>query len=139
MTLALRALRFSYISSVLAAKPTLYMDQWTTQGGTSREGLRLGVAKAQCDFGWMFLKINSGTLGVRDEHSRRVVAGVPLLHSSYKKRWREVRDLGDIYMRLHQAEDWAVKYKINQEQSSTGRSHITPTAKRKAWLSYLTH
>ena len=101
MTLALRTLRFSYGSSVLAAESTLYKDKWDTQAGAAREGLGLGVAMTQCRFGWLLPKIEWATFRVRAEHSSQLVVGMPLLHSSYHRRWRQVRDLGDVHLRLH--------------------------------------
>ena len=104
MTLALWALRFSYGAGVIAAESTLYKDGWNTEKGRSREGLGMGLAMAQCAFGWFLPKIEWRTFRVRGDHADQLVAGVPLLHAGYRRRWREVRDLGDVHMRLHQAQ-----------------------------------
>ena len=103
MTLALRALRFSYGSSALAAESTLYNDKWSTQSGQAKEGLGLRGAIAQCAFGWLLPNIEWATFCVRAEHSSQPVVDMTLLHSGYRMRWRQVRDLGDVHMGLHQA------------------------------------
>ena len=41
------------LTGIIAAESTLYKDGWNTEKGRSREGLGMGLAMAQCAFGWL--------------------------------------------------------------------------------------
>jgi len=66
----------------------------------------------ECGFSWFLLKINWTTMRLLLLHANHFLAGNMLLHSEYLQRWRAVRDLRDVYTRLHQAEGWFATHKV---------------------------
>jgi hypothetical protein len=126
MVLALRALRFSYGSGILCAESLLYKDQWQNKKGQRVEGIGIKTTMHQCGFGWFLPKINWSTIRLLPQYTDHFLAGNMLLHSEYQRRWRAVRDLGDVYIRLHQAGRWFATYNVQGSQR-----------REEAWLEYL--
>jgi hypothetical protein len=127
MVLALRALRFSYGSGILAAESLLWKDQWQNKKGRTVEGIGMKKTMLECGFGWFLPKINWSTMRPLPPHTDHFLAGNLLLHSEYKRRWKAVRDLGDVYTRLHQAEGWVATHKVKDSKE-----------RKRVWLEYLT-
>lgn len=132
MVLALRALRFCYSSTLLSREPLLLKDSWQVQQrqGLARqvEGIGMAVAINRHGIGWFLPKINWQTFRVVPPHGDRMLAGNLLLHRQYQRRWRAVRDLRDVYVRLGQAEEWFGRHNLGG-----GRG----TGQQTAWLDYL--
>jgi hypothetical protein len=127
MVLALRALRFSYGSGILAAESLLWKDQWQNKKGRVVEGIGMKKTMLECGFGWFLPKINWTTMRPLPLHTDHFLAGNLLLHAEYKRRWKAVRDLGDVYTRLQQAEGWFATYKVKDSRE-----------RKRVWLEYLT-
>ncbi|HEV2644800.1 MAG TPA: hypothetical protein VGU46_00395 [Acidobacteriaceae bacterium] len=129
MVLALRALRFSYGSSILSREGLLYKDQWQRlRRGTQVTLEGIGMAKGIRDhgIGWFLPKINWQTFRVVPPHVDHFLAGNILLHQQYQQRWRAVRDLRDVYIRLGQADEWFARYDLSGSGSG-----------QRAWLDFL--
>ena len=127
MVLALRALRFSYGSGILAAESLLWKDQWQNKKGRTVEGIGMKKTMLECGFGWFLPKINWTTMRPLPLHSDHFLAGNVLLHQEYQRRWKAVRDLGNVYIRLHQASGWFMQHHVKDSYK-----------KQEYWLEYLT-
>jgi len=131
MVLALRSLRFSYSSSILIRESLLYKDEWSVMKNdkeVKHSGIGMAVAMAKSGIGWYLPKINWATFRILPPFSDRLLAGNLLLYSQYRRRWRAVRDLRDVYIRLGQIDGWAIQYQI----SKSGNEN-----RREAWLDFL--
>jgi hypothetical protein len=60
-------------------------------------------------------------------HSDHFLAGNVLLYQEYQRRWKAVRDLGNVYIRLHQASGWFMQHHVKDSYK-----------KQEYWLEYLT-
>lgn len=129
MVVALRALRFCYGSSLVQRESLLYRDRWEVRRGQTivvKEGLGMHDSMERCGLGWFLPKFNWAAWRLAEPHGENVLVGNALMHEEYKRRWRAVRDLRDVFIRFNQAESWYKKYDM---QSNRGLE--------KAWLEYL--
>ncbi|KAH6702793.1 hypothetical protein BKA61DRAFT_646779 [Leptodontidium sp. MPI-SDFR-AT-0119] len=120
MVTALRALRFCYSSNQLQRESLLYKDRWENirnQRPVIKEGMGMRDTIQRCGL-------------------ENILVGNVLMHEEYKRRWRAVKDLRDVYVRFNQAESWYDRYNwleylhvLNLEQFDTDRSpELTPEA-----------
>ncbi|KFZ25059.1 hypothetical protein V502_00463 [Pseudogymnoascus sp. VKM F-4520 (FW-2644)] len=143
MVVALRALRFSYGSAQLSRELLLYKDQWQRIQDDKPviiEGLGMAESIAAHGIGWFLPKINWQTLRVRPPHGDRLLAGNMLIHRQYQRRWRAVRDLRDVYIRLGQANEWFIQHHIADYDGAgapSGRYKKRVVERVEAWLGFL--
>ncbi len=122
MVLGLRALRFCYGSSLLPAESLLYNDKWTkkkkkkkkkneaqgdnargdnAQGDVVKEGMGMKKSIQSCGIGWFLPKIDWGTWRLLPPHNDNMLTRNLHVHDEYKRQWRAVRDLQDVWVRLN--------------------------------------
>jgi hypothetical protein len=129
MVTALRALRFCYSSNLLPRESLLYKDRWESgrQGKVVvKEGLGMQGTIERCGLGWFLPKLNWATWRFAPPHGENILVGNVLMHEEYKRRWRAVKDLRDVYIRFSQAESWYSQYQIQESETLLNR-----------WLEYL--
>jgi hypothetical protein len=129
MVVALRALRFCYGSSLIQRESLLYKDHWEQPRGQNlvvKEGLGMQGTMERCGLGWFIPKFNWATWRFAPPHGNNILVGNMLMHNEYKRRWRAVKDLRDVFVRFNQADSWFNRYNVLQ----------TPTL-RQRWLEYL--
>jgi hypothetical protein len=129
MVVALRALRFCYGSNLLQQESLLYKNRWEQARGQAivvKEGLGMRETMEQCGLGWFLPKFNWATWRLAPPHGDNILVGNLLLHKEYKRRWRAVKDLRDVYVRFHQAESWYEQHNLRH----------SPRLLEK-WLEYL--
>ncbi|OBT51006.1 hypothetical protein VE04_09284 [Pseudogymnoascus sp. 24MN13] len=161
MVLALRALRHSYGSAPIEQEPMLYKDWWRRMGDgkpATLGGIGMAETMKAYGIGWFLPKMNWVTLRVAQPHADQLLAGNMLHHAQYQRRWRTVRDLRDVYVRLGQVEEWFTRYKIgsgggagtwwdeddnessgSENDMTAGGSSCSVSSRRKqrAWLDFL--
>lgn len=138
MVVALRALRFSYGSAQLWREPLLFKDRWQQvrdERPVVIEGMGMAVTMAAYGIGWFLPKINWQTLRVMPPHGDRLLAGNILIHAQYQRRWRAVRDLRDVYIRLGQADEWFIQHDIGG--GGGGGAKTMNYRKQEKWLQFL--
>lgn len=129
MVTALRALRFCYGSNLLQRESLLYKDRWESirnQKAVVKEGLGMQETMARCGLGWFLPKFSWATWRFASPHGENILVGNVLMHEEYKRRWRAVKDLRDVYIRFNQAESWYDRYNVQQSDSLS-----------RKWLEYL--
>jgi hypothetical protein len=129
MVTALRALRFCYSSNMLQRESLLYKDQWEVlrnRRPVVKEGLGMQDTMERCGLGWFLPKFNWATWRLAAPHGENILVGNVLMHEEYRRRWRAVKDLRDVYVRFSQAEAWYDRYQVQQS-----------TSLRDKWLEYL--
>jgi hypothetical protein len=129
MVTALRALRFCYNSNLIQRESLLYKDRWEVlrHGRVLvKEGVGIQVTIERCGIGWFLPKFNWATWRFTSPHGENILVGNVLMHAEYKRRWRAVKDLRDVYVRFNQAESWYTQYHIEQHP-----------ALLEKWLEYL--
>ena len=129
MVTALRALRFCYGSNLIQRESLLYKDRWEqtrNQKQIVKEGLGMRDMMERCGLGWFLPKFNWATWRLAPPHGENILVGNMLMHEEYKRRWRAVKDLRDVYIRFHQAESWYDRYNIRHSGPLLGK-----------WLEYL--
>lgn len=129
MVVALRALRFCYGSSMIGRESLLYKDRWEhTRAGRVivKEGMGMKATIERCGIGWFLPKFRWHTVRLAPPHGENLLVGNVLMHAEYKRRWRAVKDLRDVFVRFNQAEGWYKQYDMPQH----------PMRLRK-WLEYL--
>ena len=129
MVTALRALRFCYGSNLLQRESLLYKDRWENiQNGKPvvKEGLGMRDTMTRCGLGWFLPKFNWATWRLAPPHGENILVGNVLMHEEYKRRWRAVKDLRDVYIRFNQAESWYDRYNVQYSASLLDK-----------WLEYL--
>jgi len=129
MATALRALRFCYGSNLLQRESLLYKDRWEhirDLRPVVKEGLGMRDTMTRCGLGWFLPKINWMTWRLASPHGENILVGNLLMHEEYKRRWRAVKDLRDVYIRFNQAESWYDRYQVQ---------HCAPLLTK--WLEYL--
>ncbi|CAE7221502.1 hypothetical protein PTTW11_11432 [Pyrenophora teres f. teres] len=129
MVIALRALRFCYGSSLLARESLLYKDRWEQTRGRDvvvKEGLGMRETMERCGLGWFLPKFSWATRRLAQPHGDNMLVGNLLMHAEYKRRWRAVKDLRDVFVRFNQATGWYQQYDVQQH----------PWLLKK-WLEYL--
>lgn len=129
MVIALRALRFCYGSNLLQKELLLFKDRWEQTRGTDvvvREGLGMQQTMADCGLGWFLPKFSWMSRRLAQPHGDNMLVGNLLMHAEYKRRWKAVKDLSDVYTRFHQATQWFAKYNVEQNPQLL-----------KKWLEYL--
>ena len=129
MVAALRALRFCYGSNLIQRESLLYKDRWEQTRGQRRvvkEGLGMRGTMERCGLGWFRPKFNWATWRFAPPHGENILVGNMLMHEEYKRRWRAVKDLRDVYIRFNQAESWFDRYNVR---------HSRPLLSK--WLEYL--
>ncbi len=129
MVVALRALRFCYGSNLLAQESLLYKDRWEVlhnQKTIVKEGLGMRRTIEQCGIGWFLPKFNWATWRLAAPSGDNMLVGNMLMHKEYKRRWRAVKDLRDVYIRFNQAESWYDQYDMQNNRPLL-----------EAWLEYL--
>jgi hypothetical protein len=129
MVTALRALRFCYSSNLLQRESLLYKDRWEVMRSgrpVIKEGLGMQETIERCGLGWFLPKFNWATWRFAPPHGENILVGNMLMHEEYKRRWRAVKDLRDVYVRFSQAEAWYDRYNV--------QAHPPLLAK---WLEYL--
>jgi hypothetical protein len=117
MVVALRALRFCYGSNMLMRESLLYKNRWEKTNGLRtvvKEGLGMQETMEQCGLGWFLPKINWATLRFAPPHGENMLVGNMLVHKEYKRRWRAVKDLRDVFVRFNQASGWYSQYHLEQ-------------------------
>ncbi|KAK6591396.1 hypothetical protein H4I96_12393 [Botrytis cinerea] len=100
MVTALRALRFSYGSNLLQQESLL--------------GLGMQNTMERCGLGWFLPKFNWATCRFASTHGDNMLVGNALVHKEYKRRWRAVKDLRDVYVRFNQAASWYDRYNMSR-------------------------
>ena len=116
MVIALRALRFCYSSSIIGRESLLYKDRWEQARGPKmvvKEGLGMHETMKRCGIGWFLPKFNWATWRLAAPHGENILVGNMLMHEEYKRRWRAVKDLRDVYIRFNQAESWYDQYDLH--------------------------
>lgn len=129
MVTALRALRFCYSSNLLQRESLLYKDRWENirnQRPVVKEGLGMRDTIEQCGLGWFLPKFNWATWRFASPHGENILVGNVLMHEEYKRRWRAVKDLRDVYVRFNQADSWYNRYQVQQSPPLLAK-----------WLEYL--
>ncbi|PVH92677.1 hypothetical protein DM02DRAFT_619785 [Periconia macrospinosa] len=129
MVIALRALRFCYSSSMLCRESLLYKDRWEQrrgQGLVVKEGLGMRETLEKCGIGWFLPKFSWATRRLAQPHGDNMLVGNLLMHAEYKRKWRAVKDLRDVFVRFNQATGWFQQHSVQQD----------PRLLRK-WLEYL--
>lgn len=129
MVAALRALRFCYCSSLLDRELLLARDRWETRGGQDvivKEGLGMREGIERCGIGWFLPKFNWAVWRLAAPHGENILVGNLLMHEEYKRRWRAVKDLRDVFVRFNQADSWYERYNLQENR-----------ALLEAWLEYL--
>jgi hypothetical protein len=129
MVVALRALRFCYSSNLLQLESLLYKDRWEQtrrQKVVVKEGLGMRETMERCGIGWFLPKFNWATWRLAAPHGDNMLVGNLLMHKEYKRRWRAVKDLRDVYIRFNQAEAWYDQYSIGHNSRLLDK-----------WLEYL--
>jgi hypothetical protein len=130
MIVALRALRHCYGSSLTVVQPVLFKNQWEQKKGvvksTLREGLGMDSTMERYGIAWFLPKINWAVTRFKRVHQANLIQGSMLLHREYRRRWRAVRDLRSVFVRLSQADAWFDQYDLAQDQPL-----------RTKWLEYL--
>jgi hypothetical protein len=129
MVTALRALRFCYGSNLLQRESLLYKDRYEhvrDQKPVVKEGLGMQETMIRCGLGWFLPKINWATWRLASPHGENILVGNMLMHEEYKRRWRAVKDLRDVYIRFNQAESWYERYQVQHRKSLLS-----------TWLEYL--
>jgi hypothetical protein len=129
MVTALRALRFCYSSNLIQSESLLYKDRWESlrnEKPVVKEGLGMRGMIERCGLGWFLPKINWATWRFAPPHGENILVGNVLMHEEYKRRWRAVKDLRDVYVRFSQAESWYDRYNVQ---------HSAPLLSK--WLEYL--
>lgn len=129
MVTALRALRFCYGSNLIQRESLLYKNRWEQMRGPKqiiKEGLGMQDTIERCGLGWFLPKFNWVTWRLAPPHGDNILVGNMLMHEEYKRRWRAVKDLRDVYVRFNQAESWYDRYNVQ---------HSAPLLNK--WLEYL--
>jgi hypothetical protein len=129
MVTALRALRFCYGSNLIQRESLLYKDRWESlrsEKPVVKEGLGMRDTMKRCGLGWFLPKINWATWRFAPPHGENILVGNVLMHEEYKRRWRAVKDLRDVYIRFNQAESWYDRYNVQHSTALLGK-----------WLEYL--
>jgi hypothetical protein len=129
MVTALRALRFCYGGSQLQRESLLYKDRWENirnQRPVVKEGMGMRDTLERCGLGWFLPKFNWVTWRLAPPHGENILVGNVLMHEEYKRRWRAVKDLRDVYVRFNQAESWYDRYHVQQSPPLLAK-----------WLEYL--
>lgn len=129
MVAALRALRFCYGSNLIQRESLLYKDRWEQTRSLKqvvKEGLGMQDTMERCGLGWFLPKFNWATWRLAPPHGENILVGNALVHEEYKRRWRAVKDLRDVYIRFSQAESWYGRYNVRQSRHLLAR-----------WLEYL--
>jgi hypothetical protein len=129
MVVALRALRFCYSSNLLQQESLLYKNRWEVARGHTivvKEGLGMQETMERCGLGWFLPKFNWETLRLAPPHGDNLLVGNLLMHNEYRRRWRAVKDLRDVYIRFHQADAWYDQYNVCRSQGLLEK-----------WLEYL--
>jgi hypothetical protein len=70
----------------------------------------------RCGLGWFLPKFNWVTWCLAPLHGENILVGNLLMHEEYKRRWRAVKDLRDVYIRFNQAESWFDRYNVRQSR-----------------------
>ncbi|KIM92509.1 hypothetical protein OIDMADRAFT_62519 [Oidiodendron maius Zn] len=107
MVTALQALRFCYTSNLLQRESLLYKDRWEVirnERPVVKEGLGMQVTMERCRIGWFLPKFNWAMWRLVALYRENILVGNILMHDKYKRWWRAVKDLRDIYIRFSQAE-----------------------------------
>ncbi|OBT71266.1 hypothetical protein VF21_09920 [Pseudogymnoascus sp. 05NY08] len=107
MVVALRALWFCYGSSLLVQESLLYKNQWEAKRSQKvivKEGLGMRESIERCGLGWFLPKFNWSTWRLAAPHGENVLVGNLLMHEEYKRRWRAVKDLCNVFICFNQAE-----------------------------------
>ncbi|KAL5344208.1 hypothetical protein ACLOAV_010826 [Pseudogymnoascus australis] len=123
------ALRFCYGSSLLIRESLLYKNRWEVRRGEKlvvKEGLGMRESMERCGLGWFLPKFNWNTWRLAPPHGDNILVGNLTMHEEYKRRWRAVKDLRDVYIRFNQAESWHEQYNMQDNQGL-----------EKVWLEYL--
>jgi hypothetical protein len=129
MVVALRALRFCYSSNLIQCESLLYKDRWENirnQRPVVKEGMGMRDTLERCGLGWFLPKFNWMTWRLAAPHGENILVGNVLMHEEYKRRWRAVKDLRDVYVRYNQAESWYDRYRVQQSPALLAK-----------WLEYL--
>ena len=129
MVTALRALRFCYGSNLIQRESLLYKDRWESlrnEKPVVKEGLGMRQTIERCGLGWFLPKINWATWRFAPPHGENILVGNVLMHEEYRRRWRAVKDLRDVYIRFNQAESWYDRYDVQRSTALLGK-----------WLEYL--
>jgi hypothetical protein len=129
MVTALRALRFCYGGNLLQRESLLYKDRWENirnHKAVVKEGLGMRDTIQRCGLGWFLPKINWATWRFAPPHGENILVGNVLMHEEYKRRWRAVKDLRDVYIRFNQAESWYERYSVQHSAALSDK-----------WLEYL--
>ena len=117
MVVALRALRFCYGSNMLFKESLLYKDRWEQtrgQGVVVKEGLGMQETMKRCGLGWFLPKFSWATRRLAQPHGDNMLVGNLLMHAEYKRRWKAVKDLKDVFLRFSQATGWYQQYNVQQ-------------------------
>jgi hypothetical protein len=64
--------------------------------------------------GWFLPKFNCATRRLAPPHGDNMLVGNLLMHAEYKRRWRAVKDLRDVFVRFNQATGWYRQYNVQQ-------------------------
>jgi hypothetical protein len=119
MVTALRALRFCYASNMIQRESLLYKDRWEVrrnERSVVKEGLGMRDTMERCGLGWFLPKFNWATWRFAPPHGENILVGNVLMHEEYKRRWRAVKDLRDVYIRFSQAESWYDRYNVQESR-----------------------
>lgn len=129
MVVALRALRFCYSSNLIQRESLLYKNRWEKRRGpyaVVKEGLGMEETMERCGLGWFLPKFNWATRRIAPPHGDNMLVGNLLMHAEYKRRWKAVKDLRDVFVRFNQAESWYNQYNVEQNSRLL-----------RKWLEYL--
>jgi hypothetical protein len=124
MVVALRALRFCYGSNLIQQELLLYKNRWETTCGDKilvKEGLGMRETMERCGIGWFLPKFNWATWRLASPHGENMLEGNLLMHKEYKRRWRAVKDLRDVFVRFNQAQAWYDRYDVDRNPGLLGK------------------
>jgi hypothetical protein len=66
----------------------------------------------RCGLGWFLPKFNWATFRLALPHGENLLVGNVLMYEEYKRRWRAVKDLQDVFVRFNQADSWYNCYHV---------------------------
>lgn len=115
MITALRSVQFAYGGQLLSKEAFLMKDSWYNQhdaGQQHVEGLGLQETIAEYGFGWIKPKFDWEAVRPLPTHLPNFMAGALALSKEYRKNWKAVKDLRNVYLRHSQAHEWIRKHNL---------------------------
>ena len=110
MIMFLRLLKFSYSSSLLRKESALWWDQRIRPNGKRYEGLGFSQTIPEYGYGWYLDKIDWSQFTFQPEITDHVLFGNIHMAEAYRKRWREVKEVTDDFLKVDRIGRWLEAY-----------------------------